>query len=67
MNSLVLSGASTLVLSGAGPSCYQAHQRAANPRQATICERRNLSNLNYLTINKGPFLWISDLSAGATL
>ena len=66
MNSIVLSGAPTLVLSGAVPSCYQAHEEAANPRQATICKRRNVSNLNYLTINKGPFLWISALSAGAT-
>jgi hypothetical protein len=66
VNSLVLSGAPTFVLSGARPSCYQAHERAANPRQATICERRNVSNLNYLTINRGPLLWISALSAGAT-
>jgi hypothetical protein len=66
VNSLVLSGAPTLVLSGAYLSCYQAHERRANPRQATICERRNGSNLNYLTFNKGPFLWISALSAGAT-
>ena len=67
MNSLVLSGAPNLVLSGASVSCYQAHERAAKPRQATISGLRNGSNLNYLTVNKAPFLWIKDQSAGGAL
>ncbi len=67
MNSLVLSGAQGIVLSGADPSCYQAHGTVANPRQATILARRNGSNLNYLTINRAAFLWISNASAGEPL
>ena len=60
MNSIVkLSGAGTVVLSGARPSCYPAHRLAANPRVATIGGSPNGSNLNYLTIHKAPLLWIS--------
>ena len=44
MKSFVLSGARTLVLSGASLSCYQAQQLPAIPRRSTIPVHRNLSN-----------------------
>jgi len=44
MKSFVLSGARTLVLSGASDSCYQAQRLPAIARPSTIPVSRNLSN-----------------------
>jgi len=44
MKSFVLSGARTLVLSGASASCYQAQRLPAIARQSTISAFCNLSN-----------------------
>ncbi len=44
MNCLVLSGAPTIVLSGARVSCYQAHALPKNSSRAMRCGNRNGSN-----------------------
>src|SRR3990167_6993997 len=49
VNPLVLSGATGHVLSGASPSCYQAHERLCRPRLARLPASLNLTNLKALT------------------
>lgn len=49
VNSDVLSGASRHVLSGASPSCHQAHKMLCRPRMAWPTASLNLTNLKALT------------------
>ncbi|RQI36242.1 hypothetical protein IPC18_05765 [Pseudomonas aeruginosa] len=58
MNSVVLSGNRTIVLSGNGLSCYQAQKTAENSITARSCAPSNITNLNSLTFVKAaPFRW----------
>ena len=50
VNSLVLSGAITIVLSGARDSCYQAHASPEISFLAKRCTRRNGSNKDFYEI-----------------
>src|SRR5690606_39096292 len=49
VNAVVLSGATGLVLSGASPSCYQAHELRCRLRLAGLSAPLNLTNLKALT------------------
>ena len=50
VNSLVLSGAITIVLSGARDSCYQARALPEISSYAKHCARRNGSNKDFFEI-----------------
>ncbi len=58
VNAVVLSGARRHVLSGASPSCYQAHELRCRPRLAGLPASLNLTNLKALTCYWGSaYVW----------
>ncbi|PRG11338.1 hypothetical protein C6Q17_15620 [Burkholderia contaminans] len=61
MDGLVLSGNTSVVLSGNRPSCYQATKSAASPMLARVSAAYNINNLIPITGKSAAPRWITGL------